>query len=283
MEQKYSIFLGLHQRQVTLQVAKSIPINVNSADSLIDLLAEIKPQLIVHTAGLTNVEECERKPQLAKEINVQLAGNVAKAAKCLNIKFVHISTDHLFDGTMPKVSEKDPIAPLNQYGKTKGEAEHRVLSINESALVVRTNFYGWGPSYRPSFSDMIINNLRSGKEITLFDDVFYTSILAKDLVETTHDLIDRNAAGIFHVVGDERISKYEFGLKIAKAFELDASLILPKSIKTRLNLVQRPLDMSLCNRKVCEFLGRNMGSSDQHIASLKEQEKSNIYKEITKL
>jgi dTDP-4-dehydrorhamnose reductase len=279
----YSMVLGLHDRQINLSDVRSIPINLNSASSVSEILQRIQPEVVIHTAGLTNVESCEQSPELAREINVTLAGNVAQATKQNGIKLVHISTDHLFDGSKQNVSEDEPLAPLNAYGKTKGDAENEVLSANEDALIVRTNFYGWGPSYRSSFSDMIINNLRAERQITLFDDVFYTSILAENLITTAHELIDRNASGIYHVVGDERISKYEFGLKIAEEFGLDPTLIIPRSIGSNPNLVKRPLDMSLSNLKVCNFLGKRIGSADEQITRLKQQEVSNASQEIMKL
>lgn len=283
MSERCSVTLGLNDRKINLPNANAIPINLTSVDNFCVLLEKLRPTLIVHTAGMTSVEACERKPELAKEINVGLASNVAKAAKQLNIKLVHISTDHLFNGAKPNISEDELIVPLNEYGKTKGEAEQQVLSVNENALIVRTNFYGWGPSYRLSFSDMIISNLRAGKEITLFDDVFFTSILAEKLITTIHELVDKKASGIYHVVGDERISRYEFGLKIASEFGLDKSLIIPRSILSNPNLVRRPLDMSLSNLKVCNFLSKKMGSTEEHLARLNLQEHLDATKEVIKL
>lgn len=283
MSERYAVTLGLNDRKIKLSNAESIPVDLTSVEDFCVLLEELRPAVVIHTAGLTSVEACERNPALAKEINVGLTVNVAKAVKQVGIKLVHISTDHLFDGTKPNISEDEPIVPLNEYGKTKGEAEQEVLSFNENSLIVRTNFYGWGPTYRSSFSDMIINNLRAGKKITLFDDVYYTSILAEKLVTTTHDLIDRNASGVYHVVGDDRMTKYEFGMKIAREFGLEESLILPKSIKSNLNLVKRPLDMSLSNKKVCEYLGRQMGSTEEDVRMLKMQEKSNKIQKIREL
>ena len=135
--------------------------------------------IVVHAAGMTSVEECEAKPDLARHINVDLAGNVAKACAKLGLPLIHISTDHLFSGEMPFLAETSPVTPVNVYGRTKAEAELQVLEAHPLALVIRTNFYGWGTSYRRSFSDVIIETLRSGRELNLFKDVFYTPILVE--------------------------------------------------------------------------------------------------------
>jgi dTDP-4-dehydrorhamnose reductase len=197
---------------------------------------------------------------------------VAKVAKKLGIMLVHISTDHLFDGLSSLVSEEEPINAINTYAITKAQAESAVNDVNPDVLIVRTNFYGWGTSYRKSFSDYIIESLRKKQLITLFDDVYYTPILMENLITTVHDLLNKKAKGIFNIVSDDRISKYEFGMLIAEEFCLDKSLIHKITLQNQTNLVRRPLDMSLSNRKVCKLLGRNMGSVKQDVSRLYQQE-----------
>ena len=193
---------------------------------------------------------------------------------------VHISTDHLFSGIFSLVDEDEPFNAINVYGRTKAQAESAVVEINPKALIIRTNFFGWGTSYRKSFSDQIIQSLRNNQTIHLFDDVFYTPIFVNNLIQTVHDLLDKKAKGIFHVVSDDRISKYEFGVLIAEEFGLDKSLIHKSGLKSQTKLVKRPVDMSLSNRKAQELLGRNLGTVKQHIALLHKQEVEDKIKEI---
>jgi len=277
---RYAVTLGLHEREVSLAGVQVRKMDLESIDNLLRVFDTVQPQIVIHTAGLTSVERSEAEPSLAHHINVVLASNVARACASLGLGLVHISTDHLFHGEMPLVAETCPVAPRNVYGKTKAEAESRVLDAHPQALVIRTNFYGWGPNYRHSFSDVIIRGLRVGKELTLFQDVFYTPILAEVLAQVVSDLVDLNASGLFHVVGDERLSKYEFGLKVAEGLNLDASLIKPVFIKHQSALVQRPNDMSLSNRKACELLGRKFGGVDDHLVRLRQQEIIGLAREI---
>ena len=95
---------------------------------------------------------------------------------------------------------------------------------------------------------------------------------SRKLVLISHELIKVNASGIFNVVSDDRISKYNFGLMVASKFSLDASLIHKRQISTNKSLVKRPLDMSLSNKKVSEFLNKKIGGLEEHLFILKGQE-----------
>jgi dTDP-4-dehydrorhamnose reductase len=276
---RYSVTLGLHTRDTPLAGVQKRWTTLESTDQLCRLFEELQPDIVIHTAGITNIETCEASPQLAQHTNVDVAAHVARACELTGRTLVHVSTDHLFSGDASTVTEKHPVSPQNVYGRTKAEAELRVLDACPRALVVRTNFYGWGPSYRPSFSDKIITALRGGKEMGLFHDVFYTPIVIEALVSAVHDLIETKAQGIFQVVGDERLSKYEFGLKVAAEFRLDAGLLKRVSLEDRQHLARRPHDMSLSNQKTCESLGRKLGGVVEHLAMLNRQEHLGIARE----
>ncbi len=280
---RFQVMLGAHSRKVELCGTHSLQLGLNSVDELTRQFEVVKPQIVIHTAGLTSVEKCEFDPMLAKQSNIDLASNVARVSAFFQVPFVHISTDHLFSGENAFSDESTIASPINIYGKTKAEAEIRVLEENPDALVIRTNFYGWGTSYRKSFSDNIIESLRCGKKLELFEDVFYTPILAETVVHVTHDLIGLKAAGIFNVVGDTRLSKFDFGVKLAKEFGLDVALIKPTLISGRKNLVERPYDMSLKNKKAVEMLGRRLGSIDEQLTQLYKQEKCGLAAELKEL
>ena len=279
----FEVTLGLHQRSIVLDGVLTRTIDLESIDNLIQTFEIEKPDIVIHTVGLTSVEKCEGEPALSHHVNVTLAENVARACAKLNIRLVHISTDHLFAGQEALVNEKQPIAPLNVYGQTKAEAELRVLDIAPTALVIRTNFYAWGTSYRQSFSDAVLDGLRSGKGMTLFQDVFYTPILVEEAARAVHDLIAVEAAGIFNIVGDERVSKSDFGLRLAAQFNLDPQGISLGLLSDRSALVTRPYDMSLSNQKVCKLLGRKLGGISEHLAALHQQEINGLAQELKTL
>ena len=281
--ERHRVILGLHERPITLAGVETRPIRLESTDHVLRTMDDTMPRLVVHTAGLTSVEVCESAPRLAREINVEMAANVARACAQRQVPLVHISTDHLFSGNQPFADEDRPVSPLNVYAATKAAAEVEVLTAHPKALVIWTNFYGWGPGYRQSFTDCIVRALRSGTDITLFHDVFFTPILIETLVAAVHDLVSAGAAGIFNVVGDERISKHAFGLALAKQARLDPSPIKSGSIQARPGLVRRPRDMSLSNAKACARLGRKLGSIAGEVPRLFRQETVGLAQEIQNL
>jgi dTDP-4-dehydrorhamnose reductase len=246
----FEVYLGLHSRIVNLEGVHTCILNLENEHALEKELIRIKPDILINAAGMTNVEECESKPQEADKINAIVPGVLARLSKKLNIYFVHISTDHLFDGTKSFQREEDCISPINEYGKSKAKGEQEVLKNNNEALIVRTNFFGWGTSYRQSFSDFIIFSLRKKQQITLFEDVYYTPILIQTLIDQIQLLIKDKIKGIINIVSDERVSKYDFGVLVAELFGLDKSLIEKGGIKNNKSLIQRPRDMSLSNSKV---------------------------------
>ena len=277
------VVLGLHDRVVSLSGVETQLTPLDSVDAIVRALQAVGARLVVHTAGLTSVERCEADPSLAQHVNVELAGNVAAATHHLGLQLVHISTDHLFSGEQAFVDEKEPVAPRNVYARTKAAGEMAVLAANPTALVIRTNFYAWGTSYRPSFSDYIIGSLRAGRPITLFEDVHYTPILVEPLVHAVHEMVEQQVTGIFHVTGDDRISKADFGNMIAERFGLDAGLIRIGRLSDTPVLVRRPYDMSLSNAAVRSVLGRSLGGSREQIARLWEQERTGYAREMQSL
>lgn len=272
VRETYDVILLLHEREVAVAGVISVKVDIGSYEALINVLSNYQPDVVIHTAGLTSVEVCESNPTLANQVNVEISANIAIVTHQLGIKTVHISTDHLFDGTISLLTEETIPSPLNMYGYTKGLAERKVLERCPHALVVRTNFYGWGTSYRKSFSDMIIFSLRQKKQITLYSDVYYSPIYVNVLISSIHALIDKGAAGIFNVVSDSRISKYEFGMLLASEFSLDTTFITEGALAPSNNVVKRPLDMSLSNIKATEFIGRQIGLVQDHIRLMKTQE-----------
>jgi UDP-4-amino-4,6-dideoxy-N-acetyl-beta-L-altrosamine transaminase/dTDP-4-dehydrorhamnose reductase len=268
----YAVTLLLHHRKISLSGINTDVASLNSLSECLSVLEKHQPDIVIHTAGLTDVEECESNLDLAQEVNVDLAKNIAIACSDQDVKLVHISTDHLFSGNHELATEETKVNPANNYAKTKLQGEQQALENCKDALIIRTNFFGWGAKYRQSFSDFILNKLRNNEQIDLFSDVFFTPILVSELSKKVHQLINANFSGVFNVVGSERVSKYEFGIKLANYFNLDVGLINAVSIDDKSNLVKRPKDMSLSNTKLRQKLNCEVASLDEQLQTLKKQE-----------
>jgi len=276
-QKKNTIYLVEHKTPCTLHGADSLKLSFDSVDKIILSLKEHAIDICVHTAGLTSVELCEKDPILAKSANTALAKNVALACSKLAIPLIYISTDHLFSGKQSLCNEDDIIEPMNVYATSKAQGEIATLEAHSSALIVRTNFYGWGYGYRPSFSDFIFNKLNSGLPVGLFTDIFYTPIIATTLSNICHDLIEKGASGIFNVVGSERLTKYDFGIKLASVFGLDSELIEPIKFNQMSHLIDRPRDMSLSNLKLLNMLKYRMPSLEEQLLELQMQHRDKFF------
>jgi dTDP-4-dehydrorhamnose reductase len=278
----WGVTLGTHRHSVELAGVSACPLTLDDPAQLQSQFEKISPDLVVHTAGLTSVDRCELFPALAHQANVEIAKNVAQAAATQGAALVHVSTDHLFSGRKSMCTEAQQPEPANHYGRTKALAEVAVMQANPAALIVRTNFFGWGHATRQSFTDWLIYNLRAGKELSLFDNVFFTPILADALAMAAHDLVEKGASGVYNLVGDQRLSKYEFARILAHDFSLPEHLLLQHSFDGSELVAARPHDMSLDNRKAREALGRDLGNVPQFLAALRQQELSGRGPELLK-
>lgn len=278
--EKHKVILGIHNTSINLRGVEVAGLNLESKGSVVEDLKVIKPDIVIHSAGLTNVDVCEKDPELANHVNCELSENVASACAKLDIKLVHISTDHLFAGHQPFSDEDAKPHPVNTYAISKLCAESRVQSVDPEALVIRTNFFGWGHRLRQSFSDWVLENVSTGIEITLFDDVYFTPILIDTAAEYVHQLLDVNAKGIFNVVSDERVSKYQFGCQLTEKFGLPSELLKRASISSAHLIAPRPSDMSLSNKKLKELTGLESVPLSKQLDLLKLQVNQGRLEEI---
>lgn len=271
IQNKSNIFFTEHNQLIDYQSCNKIKINQTNYDILKEILIKKEIKVLINCVGLTNVEKCESNKNLSNYLNSEIPNILAKASMDCKTKFIHISTDHLFDGLDSFYTEKDIVNPINQYAKSKHIGEKKVLENNDEALVIRTNFFGKGPKHKLSFSDLIIKYLESNNKIGLFSDVFYTPIHISELVRAVDILIQKNQKGIFHIVSNERISKYEFGILIAEEMNISPKMISEEKIVNRLDLNIRPKDMSLSNYKL-------KATGDINIIPIRQQIKNLIKK-----
>jgi len=219
------------------------------------LVDEIKPEVILHCAAMANVDDCEKRPQDAQQVNADLPGEIASVAKKHTIKMIHISTDAVFDGQKGNYSEDEEPNPLSVYAHTKREGELAVLSANPQALVARVNFYGWSISGTRSLAEFFVNNLADGKEVKGFTDILFCPMMVLDLAATLVEAVEKDLSGLFHMVGPESMSKYQFGVAIARQFGFDESLVHPASVAEGGLTAARSPNLTLSTGKLVQTLG----------------------------
>ena len=203
-----------------------------------------KRQIVVNMIGLTSVEKCQKDPLKAFYLNSKLPGIIARGCEISNTKFIHISTDHFFDDENILHSEEDKVSLLNIYAESKFSGENNVLKNNPRSLVCRTNFFGFGPPHKDSFSDWIIKSIKSRKKITLHNDVYITPVNGSVLANIANKLVQSNFYGIYNISASEKISKYDFGILLSKKLNISSENLFSASILDRVDLVKRPRSMS---------------------------------------
>ncbi len=210
------------------RIIKTDLLNPGAADDILDLA---KPDWLINCAALADLEACEADPKLACRLNTDLPGELAKACKKHGVSFVHISTDAVFDGTKDGFyTEEDLPNPLGTYAKTKLDGEYSVLDANPNAIVARINVYGWSLSGRRSLAEFFYNNLTQNKSISGFTDVIFCPMLVNHTARILMKMLEKGLNGLYHLVGMQPMSKYQFGIEIARRFKFSENDILPKSV-----------------------------------------------------
>lgn len=235
------------------QLIQSDLLQAGACSRLIDAT---HPDAVIHTAALADLEACEKNPQEAGRLNADLPGDLAEVCRSHAIPLIHISTDAVFDGTKDGVyTETDVPTPPGVYSATKLQGERNVLSAYPEAVVARVNFFGWSLSGTRSLSEFFYNQLSAGEKVNGFTDVWFCAIFAGDLADILLRVLEKGLSGLYHAVGSEALTKYEFGLRIARQFGFDESLVQPISVEESGLTARRSHNLRLSVHKLSTDLG----------------------------
>jgi len=235
------------------QLIQSDLLQAGACSRLIDAT---HPDAVIHTAALADLEACEKNPQEAGRLNADLPGDLAEVCRSHAVPLIHISTDAVFDGTKDGVyTETDVPTPPGVYSATKLQGERNVLSAYPEAVVARVNFFGWSLSGTRSLSEFFYNQLSAGEKVNGFTDVWFCAIFAGDLADILLRVLEKGLSGLYHAVGSEALTKYEFGLRIARQFGFDESLVQPISVEESGLTARRSHNLRLSVHKLSTDLG----------------------------
>lgn len=242
---------------------------LNKTDVKAAVLKKI-PQVIVNTAAMTNVDECEINRSNAWQINVSLVEHLARLARIADAHLIHFSTDYVFDGNKGPYTEVDVPSPINYYGKTKLAGENACLSLCSEATVIRTNVL-YGPSLaHTDFIRWVLSNLESSSAIRVVTDQYSNPTYIDDLAEAVVRIILRKRMGLYHVGGADYLSRYEFAIRIAEFFKLDSSVIVPVTTAQLAQPAKRPLRGGLVTLKAESDLRMKMRGIESGLTSLRQ-------------
>ena len=229
-------------------------------------LAELQPQVVINTAAYNLVDRCEIERELSWAVNATAPAKLAKLCAEKNVRLVHYGTDYVFDGAKKSpYLESDPANPLNHYAAGKFAGEQAVLRASPKHLVLRTSLvFGWHPTQTKTFVHTVLKAARDGRALKSTTDQISVPTFASDLAQWTLELIRCGAGGLFHVVNDEGVSRFDW-TKIILEEAVHAKLIsaappVEPVLSSFFNSTMRRPDYTVMgNEKLAKLLGRPAG------------------------
>jgi len=208
LEEGYEVYAGYCHNKP--EFGEKIKFDL-AEDTKLEVVYKIRPEIIIHTAALTNVDECESNKELAYKINAEGTRRIAEIAKELGSFLIYVSTDYVFSGDKGMYKEDDAPNPVDYYGYTKLLGEKYCECVARPCVI-----YGAKPaSGKVNFALWLINKLMNREEVKIVTDQYITPTLNTSLAKMLLEIAERELKGIFHLAGATRVSRYDFALQIA--------------------------------------------------------------------
>jgi len=237
--------------------------DITDVDLMQREIENIKPQVLINCAAISNLDFCEKQKDIAMSINYGGNKNIIDAIKNnKEVKYIFLSSDYVFDGIKGNFSEDDLPTPKTYYGFTKLKSEDYIKqNLNNYAICRSANVYGFGGK----FFTFVSNNLHKNKAIEVFKDTYYNPTYIGSLINMIDYIITNDLRGIFHTVGSSVESRYSFALKVAEIFKADRNLIIPiKKPDNFLIAHNSSLNINKTRSKLkdVDFLGTDVGLNE---------------------
>jgi dTDP-4-dehydrorhamnose reductase len=244
----YDVFSGYAHHEPENGVG--VKLDLTNGSGMADAVRACRPELIIHTAALTDVDLCEMNQDLAYKMNVLATKNLAEAARVVGAYTVYTSTDYVFDGSRGMYKEEDATNPVSYYGYCKLLGEQYCDAVARTCVI-----YGAKPaSGKANFALWIVESLMNGKTIKIVTDQHITPTLNTNLAGMVLEMAVRRLRGVYHLAGATRISRFDFAVELAKTFGLDEGLIIKSKMSEMKWAAKRPGDSSLDTSKAAGAL-----------------------------
>lgn len=248
-----------HTRPVALDGVSLRQADLRDPNATRSLLADVRPRAIIHCAALTNVATCEQQPAAARAAIVAATGNLVAALADLDqpARLVFVSTDLVFDGRSAPYLPSDPPCPVSVYGKAKWEAEALVAGYRHGVILRSALIYGSPATHASSCLGWMLDTLRLGRELVVFEDEYRTPILVDDLAAALAFLAESNHGAVWHAGGPERLSRLTMGAITCDVFGLSRALLAPRRLADSAYAAPRPPDTSLESGALWAMVGQS--------------------------
>ena len=232
-------------------------IEIVDRSAVIQMLKAVRPDWVIHTAALTDVDLCETQRKHARRVNLETVSHLVEACGEVDAGLVQLSTDYVFDGSTGPYSEKDATNPLSYYGALKLESEHLVLETGIKGLVLRTLWlYGYIPGTRRNLVTWPLETLGRGESIGIVSDQWGNPTYVEDLARALLELCKRDAKGLFHMGGSAYLTRWKLVSHLAHRFGFSPELVKPILTEAAALKARRPLRSGLRNDALIAVLGR---------------------------
>lgn len=250
-----------------------VKMDITSPAETQSVIEKERPHLIIHTAAMTQVDDCETNRALCFACNAAGVKNIVQAAQQVNAHLIHLSTDFIFDGTHGPLDENAKPHPVNYYGECKWEGEKIIQASPLSWSIIRTVLvYGVAPVM--SRSNLVLwvkKSLEERKAIKVVNDQWRTPTLVEDLAAGCRLAAVKKARGIFHISGNEMLTPFQMASQTAAHFNLDKSLITEVNSSQFTQAAKRPAKTGFIICKAQRELGYNPHSFKEGLEIVSQQ------------
>jgi dTDP-4-dehydrorhamnose reductase len=264
---------GRGSNRTNLESSQYYSLDVEDGDSVQKIFNSIKPDSVIHTAAMTQVDDCELQQEACYKANVVAVQNVVNGCEAVGAHLIHLSTDFIFDGSHGPLSEDESPNPVNYYGESKLRAEEIIIKSNLSWAMARTVLV-YGVVKGLQRSNIILwvkQSLEQGKPLKIVDDQWRTPTLAEDLAMGCWLIAKNKAEGIFNISGEDFLTPYDMAMKVVDFFSLDASLITRADSSTFTQPAKRPPKTGFIIEKAKRQLGYQPHSFEEGIRIIAAQ------------
>ncbi|MDP1727690.1 MAG: NAD(P)-dependent oxidoreductase [Bacteroidota bacterium] len=248
-------------------------LDITNAEEVKLIVAKHKPDAVINTAAMTNVDACETEREACDLLNIQAVKYLVEACNLFNTHIIHLSTDFIFDGTHGPLTESEIPKPLSYYGESKLKGEKTVMEYSNNWSIVRTILV-YGIVSDMSRSNIVLwakNSLESGKQINVVADQFRTPTLAEDLALGCLLIAEKKANGIYNISGNDFMSVFDLVYRVADFWKLDKSLLNLASSDGIKQPAKRPPITGFRLDKAMHDLGYIPHSFEEGLALLDQQ------------
>lgn len=251
--------------------------DITDESQVVQKLTKHQPDVVVHTAAMTNVDQCETDQENCWMQNVHAVEYLIKACKISGSFLLHLSTDFIFDGEDGPYDEQGIPNPVSYYGESKWAAE-KLLEASSIAYAIARTVLVYGIAHDMSRSNIILwvkGSLEQGKEIKVVDDQLRSPTLAEDLAMGCYLIAKKKAKGIYNLSGKDLLTPYQMALKTAEFFDLSTTTMERADASTFTQTAKRPPRTGFIIDKAVNELGYAPHSFEEGIAILQQQVEEN--------